>query len=135
MSLFGEMYSFSNAVVTFNGVPLLTCTQIEYDNSRPATQVIGSQGRVVGVTFGSEAPTASLTMSMDEWATVLASSPNGQISGLRDFDILVSMQNGKPKTDRISGVFINSAPTTLQEGDGSISVALDLTVSRIDYNV
>ena len=135
MSLYGEMYSFSNVVVTFNGVPLVTCTAIDYATNRPWTQNIGAQGRVVGVTLGSEAPTVSLTMSKDEWNVVLSASPNGKSSGLRDFDILVSMQNGTPRTDRIRGCYINSAPTSIAEGDGGITVALDITCTGIDENV
>lgn len=135
MSIYGEMYSFSNVVVVFNDVPLLTCTQIEYDANRAWTQNIGAQGKVVGVTLGSEAPTASLTMSKDEWINVISESPNGKLSGLRDFDILVSYQNGVPRTDRLFGCYINGAPTTIQEGDGGITVALDLTIVGIEENV
>lgn len=138
MAQYGLMYSFSNTVITFNGVPLTTATNITYDPNRPYTQVIGSLGIVTGIVEGSEAPTASITMKKDEWISILRSSPTKTIKGLngtRGFDILVTHLNEQPTTDRIVGCFINGAPVTVGEGDNGIEVQLDLTVTSVLYDV
>lgn len=111
---------------------------IEYDYKKDHKNIKGRGNRVVGMARGDEGPEGcKITVLQSDFEAMQASLPKGKtLVHLAPFDITCSYapEGGEIKTDILKYCRVKSQKKGMKQGDGNMTVDLDLEVAEIEYN-
>lgn len=135
---FGKLKGWNAITVNFLGRDLVGITAISYGDKVAKANAYAAGNMPVGRTYGNYEPEASMELLKEEVDAIQKSLPPGmRITDIAPFPIIVEYEdpNGKAMTDIIQNAEFTNNNKEVKNGDGSISIKLDLIVSHIDYNV
>lgn len=132
----GSEMGWSN--VTFNvlGRDVQGIMSIDYSDEQDKENLYGAGTDVVGRGYGQRKPEASMTLRMSEVLAIQAIAPNGDLSKIAPFPIIVKyipIVPGKIVTDVIENVEFMGNNRKLKSGDKDIPVDFKLICSGIKW--
>lgn len=135
---FGTLTGWNSVTVNLLGRDLEGITAVSYDDTVSKANAYGSGKMPVGRTEGNYEAKASLDLLKEEVDGIQQSlPPGGRVQDIAPFDILVeyARKDGKLQTDIIRNAEFTNKAIEVKNGDGSISMKMELIVSHIDWNV
>jgi len=134
----GVSYSWSNLVVSFlNNIPI-GITSISYNLDQQKDAVYGAGVSPVAKGYGNKTYSASITLQLEEQGALMNIAPNGDLTEIPAFDIIVSYSIDNPskiRTDILKGCEFKNAGTSANQNDLSLTLDMQLFVSHITFNV
>lgn len=135
---FGKLAGWNSVTVTLLGRDLQGITELSYEDSVTKENVYGAGKYPVGRAEKNYEPKASISILKEELDGLQKSLPLGvRIQDILPFDIDIQYETlpGFITKDRIRNAEFTNRGITVKNGDGSISVKLDLVVSEILYSL
>jgi hypothetical protein len=86
----GQSYNWANVVVNILGQPVIGISAISYKEDEEMEEVFGAGQRAVARGYGNITNEGSLTLHMNEIESLQASSPDGRLQSIPEFDIEIS---------------------------------------------
>jgi hypothetical protein len=132
----GEIFGWAQVRVQLSTatIPFNLITAISYSDSREKEKVYGSGDKPIGTGYGNYSADGSITLLKDAMKALQNAAPQGDITLLDPFDVIVSYRSSavdKITVDVLKGCEFTSNPTSVKQNDKSIEVELPLLVSQI----
>lgn len=133
----GVEYSWANIIFTMLGRNPVGVRSISYSKSAPKTAVMGTGQEPVGYGYNNIEYTASISLLQSEVQKLKNIAPNGDITDLTPFDILITYNPEPTKltTDILQNVQFNNLGVDVSQGDGEVVVELELFLTGIEFGV
>lgn len=133
----GQQYGWSNIQCQINGTLVTGITSINYDDSVAKENHYGAGNMPVHRGYGKYEAKASVTLYMNEVQAILASlNPGKRLQDIAPFSIEVSYLDDSSNnviTDTIRNCEFTTNSIGVNQGDTTISKALDLIVSHVEW--
>lgn len=132
----GSTYSWAQLRIQFSNMslPLIGVSNISYSASREFENVYAAGDQPVARSSGNVTYEASITLFKDEVVQLQNAAPQGDITLLSPFEIIVSYRSDildKITTETLKNVQFTSNPTSVAQNDKVINVELPLIISGI----
>jgi hypothetical protein len=132
----GSVYGWTSLRIQFSNMslPLIGVTNIQYSATREFENVYAAGDQPVARSSGNVTYEASITLFKDEVMLLQKAAPQGDITLLSPFEIIVSYRSDildKITTETLKNVQFTSNPTSVAQNDKVISVELPLIISGI----
>lgn len=132
----GSTYNWAQIRVQFSNMttPIIGVTNISYSSSREFENIYASGDQPIARSSGNVTYEASITLLKDEVVRIQNASPNGDITLLEPFEVIVSYRSdiaSKITTETLKNCQFTSNATTVAQNDKSIAVELPLIIAGI----
>ena len=132
----GEIYGWASVRIQLSiaNLPFNAVTSISYSDAREKEKIYGVGDKPIGTAYGNYTAEGSITLLKDAVKQLQEVSPQGDITLLPAFDVIVSFRSSiasKITTETLKGCEFTSNPTSVSQNDKMISVELPLLVSQI----
>lgn len=117
-----EEYAWSDISATLLGRNIAGLLAIKYKSSQDKELRYGRGNRPIGFKRGNKKYEGSITILKSELDALKAASPNGDLTDLRNIDIVFSYgdtETGQLKTDIAKFVEFTESEQSMKQGDGS----------------
>ncbi|WP_312395719.1 hypothetical protein [Chryseobacterium sp.] len=134
----GKLQGWNSITTNLFGHDVVGITELAYDDSEKKENVYAAGKFMVGRSEGNYEPKASITLLKEEVDAILDTLPPGtRLQDIEMSDIVVqfAMKTGRIRKDIIRNAEFTGNSVDIKQGDGSISVKLELIISHIDWNV
>ena len=133
----GKLQGWNNVTTNLFGRDVVGIMEINYSDNTKKENSYGAGGMPVGRTESNYEAKASITLLKEEVDAIKATLPPGK--RLQDIDISdivveFALKSGKINKDKIRNAEFTGTEIAVKQGDGSITVKLELIVSHIDWN-
>lgn len=135
MLINGVMYSWSQLVLTINGMPITGVTKIDYDDKQTIEPIYGIGQSPVGVGYGNIETSASITLFRGEVEAMREAVVTGRLQDIAPFDIVVSyipLTGGKVVNHKLRNCIIKNDPFSMGQGNTKDEVSLELFCAKIE---
>jgi hypothetical protein len=130
-----KSYDFGDIVLTLLGNQPVNVKAISYESSQETQLNYGRGNKPVGHGRGQISYTGSITLGMDEITQIEAVAPDGDITQIRPFDIIVSYINeDQGIVNDVITCFFNGNGRNPSNGDMDLSRELPLQILNIQFN-
>lgn len=131
----GIDYQWNDIVVNVMGVPLVTITDVEYNQEQEMQNNYGAGAFPVSRGYGKYTITAKMTLSMKEVQNLRAVAPNGRLQDIPEFDVTVNYisVNNPIVVHKIRNCRIMNDVRSTKNNDTTIPVELTLLPSHIEF--
>ena len=138
----GTNYSWANLKCVIGGVPLTQITKIDYKRTQAKTDNHGWGTEVVSRGYGNVSYAGSLTLFVDEWRRIIASSPNNDPLSIPPFQIQVhawnlpgSSSQVSPILDTLYNVEFTNDELVGNQGDEKLMVEIPLIFAGLTHDL
>jgi hypothetical protein len=131
----GVSYSYADVIVNLMGVTPAGITAVDYGDEQKKEDQKGAGRYPVARTYGEKTANASITLDSLEVEALQDTIPDGDITSLPPFTIVVCFLNsaGLLKTHKLMNAEFIKNHRAAKSGDMSIPVELPLIVSHINW--
>lgn len=131
----GQAYAWSQIKVNVLGKAVNGIKSIEYDEKREMQDNYGSGDRPVSRSYGKMTTESKIELHMVEIEKLQEIAPDGDITRIPPFDIVVSFQpsNGRIVNHTLHNAQFKENGRKAAEGDMEITKEIPLQVSNISY--
>ncbi len=119
------------------GRPVAGIQSIDYADPRKFTNILGAGNRPVSRSGGNYEPSAKMGLLLSELFPLQKAAPGGDISRIPEFDIIVSfIPEGSVRQTKhiIHNCRFHGPSLGAKQGDASIAVELEMTISHVTWN-
>lgn len=134
----GFEYSWEDISFTMFGKLITGCEGIEYGSSKAHSNIYGRGAEPVAMGRGKKDHRGKLSILQSEFESIQTKLPAGKdLTDVAPFPITVSYapEGGAVTTDQLTFCRIASFNKGMKNGDGNMTIDLDLVVGKILYNV
>lgn len=133
MYINGKSYAWAEVEVSVMGVILTELSAIEYKDERKTVLNYGAGSEPISYGYGPKTCSGGITLKMSAVESMQKVAPQGDITLLPPFSIVVSFVGDANKvvTHKILGCLIKGNTRGLKQGDTDVEVKLDLLVGKI----
>ena len=130
----GRAYSYVDITFVLLGVPLLSITSIDYEETQEKTNNMGTGNRPVSRGEGPIEANASMEISMNDSEALREIAPKGSLLAIPAFDILVVFGNPQNvQTHVLKNAAFTSDGHSSTQGDTDLKKSFDLVISDVQY--
>jgi hypothetical protein len=140
----GVLYSWSNLQINFTGsiaaaanAAVKGVTSINYSTTQEKEAVYGAGIKPVGIGYGNKTYEGSITLQLEELNALAAIAPNGDITEIPPFDIIVSFATDNPskiRKDVLRECEFKNMGVTVGQNDKMIETDIQLFIADIQFN-
>ena len=130
----GINISWSNIICVIAGTPIVGITTLTYSRDQKKDNNYGMGSEPVSRGYGQTTYKGSITIYYDELKRMAAAAPNGDITKLPPFSIIVIFEGlgiGVSK-ETLTNVEFTEDPFSSNSGDTAIKVSVPLIIGGID---
>ncbi|MPM44767.1 hypothetical protein SDC9_91448 [bioreactor metagenome] len=132
----GKAHEWADITLILFGSPIAGITAISYKNKREKENNYGAGSNPVSRAYGNRVPEASITLLAEEVAAIEAQAPDGDITRVGPFPIIVAYQPAGT-LDVVTHTILDAEFTEdgrdVKQGDKKIEVQLPLIISGIKF--
>lgn len=131
----GKSYEWSDIVLNIMGVPIVGITSVEYSETQDSQNIYGAGRRPVSRGYGAIEASAKITLLMEEVENIQSVAPLGNLVDIPEFDIVVAYIDtaNTKRTHKVRNVRFKNNVRTVNQGDQSIPVEMELICSHIEW--
>lgn len=130
----GRAFDFTQIIVNILGVPIVSVTAINYEETQEKVNNFGTGNRPVSRGVGPIDATGSIEFSMNDSEALREVAPEGSLLQIPAFDIIVNFTNLQgPQTHILKNVEFTSDGHSSTQGDTDLKRSFDLVISNVQY--
>lgn len=129
----GKTYSWGDIAVVIFGKRIVGITAINYDQEQEKENVYGAGNVPVNRGYGNKKYSASITLLSDEVTALEQATPNGDLTDIPAFDIVVSYMNDQRGvvTHILKSAEFTKDSRSSKQNDSKIEIELPLIIAPI----
>lgn len=130
----GRAFDFSQIILNILGVPIVSVTSIDYEETQEKTNNFGTGNRPVSRGSAAIEATGSIEFSMNDSEALRDVAPEGSLLMIPAFDIIVVFGNPQsPQTHVLKNTEFTTDGHSSTQGDTDLKRSFDIIMSHIQY--
>lgn len=130
----GTAYDYTQITMIVLGVPIVSVTSIDYEESQEKTNNFGTGNKPVSRGQGPIDATGSVEISMNDSEAIREVAPEGSLLQIPAFDIIVVFGNPQNvQTHVLKNVEFTTDGHSSTQGDTDLKRSYDLVISHVKY--
>jgi hypothetical protein len=132
----GRSYGWSDIFVNILGQRIAGITAIDYSDKQDMSNNYGAGNKPVSRGYGRISYDSSITLTMEEVASIEKISPTGRLQDIPEFTVVISYipeNSTMIKTEKLKYVRFTENKRDVKEGDMVIAVQIPLIIGDIKW--